>query len=67
MEKQWRYYEGDQECPICGSPVLVLSEYNLFQDGDPVKCPECGKKGWVSVDEMGVWIDWERDLTEDKL
>lgn len=43
------------ECHYCGtSPVNVLTDTgrnNWANDGDEVKCPECGLYGHIVVDE----------------
>lgn len=44
------------ECPTCGEAVDVPS----WEDGTPVCCPDCGRRGWVSGDaESEAYIQWE--------
>jgi hypothetical protein len=51
---------GDVLCPICGAYFDVKNNrlFSISMDGDgkctPVECPNCGRKGHVTVS-----IDWE--------
>ena len=52
-----------EDCPECGNPTLeiytedVLPEKIVGLDGDHVRCPECGYKTGLTVDEEGkAWV-----------
>ena len=64
MKKQWKHISWNDECPMCGSGVEVLTDCTLENqacDGDEARCEDdtCGEKGWVSVyDENEARINW---------
>lgn len=59
----WITAEWGEPCPECGAlPELqtdACCDLNP-NDGDPVRCPDCGMRGGTTVDEDGnTYINWE--------
>jgi hypothetical protein len=70
-QKQWKPFED--ECDKCGAQAEVFTEAEkegFAYDGDEARCPECGRKGGVSVDGPDeawiVWNDEEAPNIQDK-
>lgn len=59
------------DCEQCGHMPLVLTAAEQRDggvwvgDGDPVMCPECEARGWISCDaETDPWVIWEDEVDQ---
>ena len=63
IETEWKYYPD--QCGECGADVEVYTEQTeegWVNDGDPVRCIECGAKGQMVVNDIDdVYIDWHEE------
>ena len=54
MMENWVFTNFD--CPDCGESLECYTSLSdeSYHDGDPLRCPECGRTGCVVVYENGI-------------